>query len=576
VALLFAIPGSGKSRTVEQAAKKHDYRRFKFRDDHTERFLSLIEQEKHDYDGWKRIFSELAKEILTPLLEPAKDGGLVVLHIDDAQTLMSDKVVTRNDWDAQTGNPWDLVMPSVCSRLSSLADHHDKFRVVISGTNFFGPLMFNGGSQMKAREVTIDGMFSTDFVNALIDKYFKFDRDVREKVRHDVEFIRANRRATEHYLRLLYQCVSDKRSGDVVTVDEIAGCRNRAERAWSEPIVKSLGRATETAVRTLAVLMFPDTYGGKSSDEGELVFPLDRFPHEVLRFALAGGLNIQMRTEDVRVRRPSGCVWQFLLSRCCLALQSDNALDLSAFVQVSKSVPIDVGHALERSLACELTMLSDSCRLYSAFTTQLAKIADYQPDPMCFARSFVYQPIIAEAPWPDHTVLCVVEDPKASGRRLVDIGFPLLRRVQTDSSAAPPMLRVMCEVKSGYENELSKLWKLCFKFFDKMKPIVEQDASVVACFVAEARFTNHKPQKKKSTGVNAHASKINVQKLMRSSLRYLIVEDICSFAVLPLRQMIAGDKVIELQTLTSEFTTLYLGSPNKNKISFDEKSSDDD
>src|SRR3989338_11354401 len=107
-----------------------------------------------------------------------------------------------------------------------------------------------------------------------------------------------------------------------------------------------------------------------------------------------------------------------------------------------------------------------------------------------------------------------------------------------------------------------------------MKPIVEQDASVVACIVAEARFTNHKPQKKKSTGVNAHASKINVQKLMKSSLRYLIVEDICSFAVLPLRQMIAGYKVTELQTLTSEFDSLYLGSPSKNKISRDDNSSD--
>ena len=123
---------------------------------------------------------------------------------------------------------------------------------------------------------------------------------------------------------------------------------------------------------------------------------------------------------------------------------------------------------------------------------------------------------------------------------------------------------MMCELKCGYAGNPAKLWKLCSKFFDKMTHFVDADASVVACFVTEATFTTHSPQKRatKKSNTSAYEARERVQAHLAHSPRFVILENVCSATVLPLRRLIAEEADLELSTLSTQVDSLYIGSPN--------------
>ena len=565
VALLFAIPGSGKSRTVREAAKALSYKhlRIKLVDEHRDALRSCVNGEQRDYEQWKTIFQRVVRPIFGSLLEQREGREHVVLHVDDAQSLMSETVVPRNEWDAESGDPWDLVMPSVCSLLASFANSDDNIHVVLSGTNCFGPLVFGGGSEMKEREIPLDGVFSHEWVMRLVDKYFEMPAHVRQQVTQDVEFVRANRRAVEHYLYNAHRCLKEKRTGDEVSVAEAVRWRSAAFSFWSKPVRTSVGSALQQAVRSLALLMFPRAHGGHTRG-GALVFKRRRFPEEVLHFALAGGLNVTVAADTVTCQVPFGCVWQLMTEMCCNALHESDLDELQSFVTVARSEPLATGHALERALACELCMLQQEHALYSVFTRSVAQIGRYQADPLCFARPFEYISTIAQDEWPEHTVVCAWGEEAATGMRVVDVGFPLVRVSPSVSTDAPPLLRVMCELKCGYADKPAELWKLCCTFFDKMAPFMRADASVVACFVTETRFMAHEPRKASTTAGNlsAYDARERVQAYLARSSRYVMVEDVCSATVLPLRQLVAREAGLDVDVLTAAVDCLYLGSPD--------------
>lgn len=569
VGIIFAIPGSGKSRTVKEAASAKGYQhcRVMFKDLQITKLRNYCKEHKAQrYEEWKLIIQKKVAELMKVLIEGTKidPNKRYVLHLDEAQTLMSKNIVNQANWNVST-DPWDLVMPFVCSWLDSMAS--TLCRVVISGTNFFGPLVFNSGSQMKTEKIPIDGLFPSKFVIDIIQKRFfllsKLLPDVEQTMIKDVEFLRANRRAVEHYLKEIQQDWSKLQKIEKVTVENATCWSRNAFDDWSGPVIRCLGNARKEAVSTLALLLYPDSSRGDLKDD-TFYFPLDYFPEDVMNFALGGGLNISITEKTVTCKQPFGCVWKLLTELCYKALVEKKVEELKAFVEVVNTEPLIKGHVLERAIACELTMLQAEHRIYNAFVKAVEKIGPYQPDVLCFAQPFVYLSTIAQTTWKAHTVYCCWGEEKTIGLRFVDLGFPLLCR-NSELNNIPSILQVMCQIKSGYVNKCSSLWKMCLEFFEKMKEFVEKDKSVIACFLTETKFLHFEPRDKvtkKKGELNAFSSRAGVLQMMKNN-QFIVVEDICSLSVFPLKDIIKKEPNVGVNVITDQLDSIYVSTPQK-------------
>lgn len=64
-------------------------------------------------------------------------------------------------------------MPTLCSVLHALLIARPNLSCVLSGTNFFAPLVVSVGSEAKTRHIPIHGTFPPEWVmTSLVGKYF--------------------------------------------------------------------------------------------------------------------------------------------------------------------------------------------------------------------------------------------------------------------------------------------------------------------------------------------------------------------------------------------------------------------
>jgi hypothetical protein len=163
---------------------------------------------------------------------------------------------------------------------------------------------------------------------------------------------------------------------------------------------------------------------------------------------------------------------------CKVATSTENIKEVEAFRVVSGSVDTEKGNFFERLVACELTFLSSKFSERILSGTGL----DVIPDPRMVATPFAYHARIHEADWTSaelyHRVLCVREEAKSVGRRLVDVGFPVIARKDGVE------WKVYCELKVVQDK--NKLWRMCWSFFRKMQELgVGQDGfHIVAVFIS--------------------------------------------------------------------------------------------
>ena len=109
--LIFAIPGSGKSRTVAEAARavRYEYCRLVCRDTYTDAIRCAIDKHCAD-DGKERqndvVWKARIREIVKPLVQESMEAKKLdrtrkfVLHWDEAQTIMSETIVSREAWNS--------------------------------------------------------------------------------------------------------------------------------------------------------------------------------------------------------------------------------------------------------------------------------------------------------------------------------------------------------------------------------------------------------------------------------------------------------------------------------------------
>lgn len=562
---MMAMPGSGKSRSVMSACAGLGIRqvRIKFLNDALKAIRLCIRDVDRSltYVEWKDKLSNVISNLLDEKL--VSINGPCVVHIDDAQTLMGTSVVSRVQWDDgnKMGDPWDLVMPTLCSVLHSHLSEHPDRHCVVSGTNFFAPLVVSTGSEAKTSHIVIEGTFPPEWaMSNLVNKYFRIPEDLMSEMFEHVTFLCGNRRAIQHFLVQLKLAVSDKQFGDKFSALEMRAVREQAFSLWSGPIRSALKTPCSVAVQAVAALVFPEALSGRR-EESCIKFPLDKLPQSVTEFGLAGGLNCWIDLSDVVVSVPRGCVWEFLSSLVATSFAAcSNVEEVKAFVRVAKSVDTETGHVFERLFACELSMigLHGRCKLYDYIVGSWKGAGSLVPDPLVFGQPFVYESCIRDVVWLSHQVYCVKEKAGDVGKRVVDVGFPL---VQVESGGRRVM-RVMCELKKGYPE--AQLWRLCWDYFSKMKEFALDKGDVIACFVASKSFRDHVPEERSvKNGISACECRVNCLELMTKSPHFMIVDNISSYSVFPLEAIFASDEGADIESLTNEVSSIYLGTPSK-------------
>ncbi len=574
VLVMMAIPGSGKTRTVVSACAKADIVtvRIKLLDDSLGVIHKCISDARRDprhdvasYEDWKSVLRPVITKLLRDKLGDAKGlAGLRVLHLDEAQTLMGNAIVSRTQWDA-TCEPWNMVMPTVCAVLQSLLNHDRNLRCVVSGTNFFAPLVLSTGSEAKTAPVALSGTFPPKWVMSnLVNKYFRVPANLSDNMLEHVTFLSGNRRAIQHFLVFLKRAVEGKREGDELFAEELCNARRDAFREWSRPIADALRGTRGVAVLAMAAIVYPEAFSGRRVDGTTIKFPLESLPDAVKDFGLAGGINLNVSAGTVSVSIPQGCVWEFMGSLVGSATALWNVKEVEAFVRAAKSVDTQTGCAFERLFACELSMmdLDGQCPLYKRIARVWGGKGTLVPDPLVFGQPFVYESRIRDVEWCPHQVYCVQEKAADVGKRVVDVGFPMW--VVTDTGGAKEQARIMCELKKGYA--CAELWRLCWKYFEEMRDYAARNPNVIVCFVASSPFLNGTPdQRAVKKGISAHDSRAACLQLMAHNSRFMALDDVKLHSRFPLGQIFEGMAEPDVEPLVDGLSNMYLGTPSKDE-----------
>jgi hypothetical protein len=121
-------------------------------------------------------------------------------------------------------------------------------------------------------------------------------------------------------------------------------------------------------------------------------------------------------------------VWELLCSVASEVLAKPSLEEVRAFVRVAKSVPIESGRLFERIFACELSMIGRDgvFPMYNWISASWKGQGQLIPDPLVFGQPFAHESKIMEITWALHQVYCVADLAKDKGKRLVDVGSPLV------------------------------------------------------------------------------------------------------------------------------------------------------
>jgi hypothetical protein len=584
-ALLFAVPGAGKTTTVGVCATKVSMQHHRIKLADASSIITTLQGLAHggradSYDDAKAIFTDVCTTYINECVAAASQKVVVgvaetyLLHFDEVQLLMGSNLVSKCD-AAMSTNLYDYVMPAFCDAMQVALDADSFLKIVLSGTNGFAPLVLNTGSQLKTEYIKLLGRFPEQFLSTLLVEYFDISVGDADYFLEQARPLRANRRAVQHLLHHFSTLLVGV--SDAARVHELINTAvSNAYTSWSSPIARALGSTmSSAALATMALLSHPEGAGGESAclvlneEAVALVkFPAAKLPVHVMRFALAGSLNVWVDGNDVLLEQPIGCVRAFLSGACKGVCDSANLQQVKAFLTTSASVGTEKGHAFERMLACELTLVDTK---FHALIRTKTGIKSLRVDPLSMARPFLYHPTIHLVDWgtPSYAnrVMCVKEDAQHKGTRLVDVGFPMIRRYGDERGDV--VWRVLMELK--FVADVNKLWRMCYAFFAKMEAfVVDQPATAV--FVSLVDFADHEPkQANVKNGLSAHDSRAACKALMTSRGDFVIIElqDLLQQTVFPFDAMtglISADQQLGVADATSSIASMHLytsASPEK-------------
>jgi len=325
-----------------------------------------------------------------------------------------------------------------------------------------------------------------------------------------------------NFLTQIHQRCPDFNVGSL-TLKELEVCAQAGVREWGHAVTLGRSDLGALAVRALALVLYPKAFGAKAHD-GTVEIEEERVPPDLREFIRAGALNAGVHPGSPAVMQivmPRGTMMEYLLNMTRSAARSESQAEVEAFVTAARTNDPDKGHAFERMLACEATLLGS--RLVDVVVAKLGLADGFKVDPRAIGQPFVYAPNIPEAMaervGQRVRVFCVQEDMQSKGRS-VDVGVPLL------SANGEQTWTVFFELK--YVKDQNTLWRQCWTFFQKVEGLVCDGKRASAVFLSMNPFTKHVPAQPRSAvkkGESASDSKRQVERRLREGgARFAIVE----------------------------------------------------
>jgi hypothetical protein len=503
--LLLALPGSGKSRTVAEAANNtNDCKYIRIKLQHPEG-KALREMTKES-EFLQYFLEKILPSHGCTVMSREKiniSHRRVLIHIDEVQLIMpaSDSGVTNHKQTA-------IVQLAQC--LESLHGMNTSIRFALSGTSYLSNRYIKLGSHLKTKLMPLSGDFPDSFVTQLANK---FGLPVPNPT-HSLEF-RYNRRFTQYYFAELYDQVFVKQvqpEGDIVF--------KAAFEQWERTVTLDGVAISQAAAQTLGALLDREPAFDMCT-RSEKTVVLTQLPDAVKSYILSGGLNVKSDTESgVRVYFPRGCMLTLLLNKCSLAATEHNSSQAAAFGTASRSNSFDKGHFFERLVALFLTVASSEIRRSILPAGASASLEAVGID-------FDYCACIHQEAIPLTRVYCV-KDEQSAPNRIVDVAFPYQRGNQVGTC--------YLEVKTTASDQAGELWRQCWTFFSKIRQVLQDRTATEYyhfVFLSLNEFQTAQPrQNKVKTGHSAHDSRLKVLQTLRDStagnISFQIVDDLNS------------------------------------------------
>lgn len=278
-ALILAMPGSGKTRTVVEAAKMEKLRRIRLKMSNAKGALLTD----------VRLYLARAVSKACNCAEnaiPLEHDETIVIHFDEIQHLMAKPA---SDVEAPV-----TTLSKACDEMvnPSGGDPRNWLKFVMTGTNIFTRTEIKLGSSVKTIFIPLDGAFPLNFVERLARSYdleqFVGKGDFFERCRH-------NRRFTEHFLCALWDGAQGEEPVD--SVSRLAYLT--AFSSFRDQVSKNITEGNNIKVPKVACTVFAKILRlVPEKDVAEGLVELSITDDEEKAYIGGGGLNVRDIGDD--------------------------------------------------------------------------------------------------------------------------------------------------------------------------------------------------------------------------------------------------------------------------------------
>ena len=456
LALILAMPGSGKTRSVVEATRMEKTRCKRLR---------MSQYEFHSADSLKKFLSAKVVQACGVKSMPSVFNEVVVVHLDEIQSLMS----------APEGSQ-ELLVTTLSTEIDCLINADPPrwwLKFVLTGTNVFTRSTIKIKTEVKIDPITLDGSFSIDFVQQLADDHGLSGSfagtNYLERCRH-------NRRFTELFLKEVWKGIYESKGAGFDVADAYDDAFLIMKEQMSNQI-EHFAPVSRVACSVFAkILAVPR---GKV----DRFLRLSNCSHDENAYIAGGGFNVRAIDNDsITIYNPAGFVLEVLEALLGRAAPYATGSTVTSFLRVHSVCGFGVkGHLFEWLIAHDILCPQSE---FDGVMEPYASRHDNCIGAEAISGAKVYDLIFDADAVPG---IWVVRDTHLNNQdRWVDVAYSI--KVSGDYTKGFALL----ECKTGYKKARQALRNSCEKFFTKAAKFAQSHSSYyfVAVFVSECEFEN--------------------------------------------------------------------------------------
>jgi len=327
LALILAMPGSGKTRTVVEASKGKKYRRFKM--------SNLTFEGAHSV---QEFLQKSVSEICGASTIPNDSEEVLVVHFDEIQALMVTPDGCEESLVATLSKAIDRMVNGPYPPRSWL-------KFVLTGTNIFTRTTIEIGTDVKALPIALDGSFSFEFISELAKDHGINDlldgTNYLERCRH-------NRRFTERFFRGVWD-------GSQTESFDVEGAYRVAFELMKEQMSNQFRGGAP--VSQVACSVFTKILAVPQDEVDSGVVLLRNCSKDEKAYIAGGRLNVRaIGDEGISIYYPTGFVLEVLEALLGRAASYATGRTVTAFLRVHSVCGFGVkGHLFEWLFAHDIS-----------------------------------------------------------------------------------------------------------------------------------------------------------------------------------------------------------------------------